>query len=218
MKINEFLPSSEILILDDVLTIPEIITVQKSFLSPNFPWFFPDTSRFNKEKNNFDFYTSSPEYIESETNENTVDGLQLCHVHVLNQSVTSGNISLEHIQFLVNKICKKLNVSMEIFRIKSNCQFKQTYKHNAHNYSHRDYIYQDHLVMIYYVNDSDGNTKIFKEDSRYDILSEIEPKAGRFVIFNGNHNHAGSHPKLNDYRIVVNFNISNVYLPSEQPK
>ena len=218
MKIDEFLPTNKILILDDVLTISEILTIQNAFLNINFPWFFPDTGRFNKEKNNFDFYTSKPEYIDSDSNENTFEALQLCHVHILNQNTAINNISSQPIQFLANKICKKLNVQMEFFRVKSNCQFKQTYKHNAHNYSHIDNTYRDHLVMIYYVNDSDGNTKIFKENTKYDILSEIEPKAGRFIIFNGNHYHAGIHPKLNDYRIVVNFNIGKIYLPSEQPE
>ena len=108
MKINEFLPTNKILILDDVLTISEILTIQNAFLNINFPWFFPDTGRFNKEKNNFDFYTSQPEYIDSDNNENTFEALQLCHVHVLNQNIVGNNISSQSIQFLANKICKKL--------------------------------------------------------------------------------------------------------------
>jgi hypothetical protein len=54
------------------------------------------------------------------------------------------------------------------------------------------------MVLIYYVNDSDGPTFVFPEAT--------EPKKGRFLLFK-NTNHAGSYPIKNSMRIVINFNL-----------
>ena len=208
MNLNEFISPDKILILDDVLSPTEITSMEGIFLSNSFPWYFPVMSReYNTKTNNFNYYTCSPAYANRHGDEDTFEAPQLVHEFVYDGHVMDKNTYC--VDFLIDKICKKFNKKFDFTRIKANCQFKQHYNDNAHNTRHRDQNFADHLVMIYYVNSSDGNTKIFKEDT-YDILGDVEPKAGRFVIFNGMHNHAGIHPKLNDYRIVINFNIVNI--------
>lgn len=208
MTPSEFLSTDKILVLDDILSPTEITSIEEIFLSSYFPWYFPLMSReYNTKTNNFNYYTCSPAYANSHADKNTFEAPQLVHEFVYEGNATSKNIYC--IDFLIDKICKTFNKKFNFTRIKANCQFKQQYNDNAHNTRHRDQNFLDHLVMIYYVNNSDGNTKIFKEDA-YDILGEVEPKAGRFVIFNGLNSHAGIHPKLNDYRILINFNIVNI--------
>ena len=56
--------------------------------------------------------------------------------------------------------------------------------------------------LLYYVNDSDGDTKFFDND--YNQIQSVTPKKGRSVFFNSNLLHAGSNPIKNDVRIVVN--------------
>ena len=60
-----------------------------------------------------------------------------------------------------------------------------------------------HFTMLYYVNDSDGPTKIFEEES----VVEIEPKKGRVLFMSGDTLHCGSSPIESDKRILINFNF-----------
>lgn len=61
-----------------------------------------------------------------------------------------------------------------------------------------------HTVLLYYVNDADGNTVFF--DNSGNIIKEVEPKRGRLVIFDGSIYHAAGIPKKS-HRSVVNFDI-----------
>lgn len=76
---------------------------------------------------------------------------------------------------------------------------------------------QEHLVVLYYVNDSDGPTKLYKNttDTTHpdwgskitgDPIKIVDPKQGRVVIFNGKRFHAGSYP-TKDVRCIINFNV-----------
>jgi hypothetical protein len=58
------------------------------------------------------------------------------------------------------------------------------------------------IVVLYYVNDSDGPTRIFKDGAAI----EIEPKKGHYVMFD-NEMHAASFPAQHDTRVVINYNI-----------
>jgi hypothetical protein len=74
----------------------------------------------------------------------------------------------------------------------------------------------DHLVILYYVIDSDGDTIIYENTFKgYDNVpyfnelkekQRITPKAGRVVIFNGKHWHTAEQPKDN-VRCIINYNI-----------
>jgi hypothetical protein len=76
-----------------------------------------------------------------------------------------------------------------------------------------------HLVVLYYVLDSDGDTiivnKQFEEETGidillnytdYEVLHRITPKQGRAVIFNGNYYHTAEQP-TNGIRCIINFNL-----------
>tara|TARA_Y100000004_G_scaffold197178_1_gene270226 strand:+ start:2246 stop:2833 length:588 start_codon:yes stop_codon:yes gene_type:complete len=79
-----------------------------------------------------------------------------------------------------------------------------------------DSIY--HMVLLYYVNDSTGDTYLFEEfheeNTDIDLISPdkltikdtVTPKKGRVLIFNGLRYHSSSRPKLNN-RIVINYNL-----------
>ena len=68
-----------------------------------------------------------------------------------------------------------------------------------------------HWAMIYYVNDSDGDTilldKTYPDWANAVELHRIAPKKGRAILFDGGHYHCGTAPTRHDVRVVLNYNF-----------
>ena len=74
---------------------------------------------------------------------------------------------------------------------------------------HIDIMDKNHIVGLYYVVDSDGDTIIYnerKESKTYTIRQKVTPKQGRIVIFDGGLYHTAEQP-LNNTRCIINYNI-----------
>ena len=74
---------------------------------------------------------------------------------------------------------------------------------------HIDIMDKNHIVGLYYVVDSDGDTIIYnerKESKTYTIKQRVTPKQGRIVIFDGGLYHTAEQP-LNSTRCIVNYNL-----------
>lgn len=75
---------------------------------------------------------------------------------------------------------------------------------SEHNNIHTD-APSPHIVCLYYVNDSDGNTFLFDNDGKT-VIESIQPKKNRIVLFDGRIKHCGS-PPTKSKRAVINFNL-----------
>ena len=67
----------------------------------------------------------------------------------------------------------------------------------------------EHVVVLYYVVDSDGDTIIYNERTQspsYTEKQRVSPKQGRVVIFEGGQYHTAQQPS-NGTRCIVNYNL-----------
>jgi hypothetical protein len=154
-------------------------------------------------------YKITTSNIPNNIDANTVEAFQFCHLFADNNS-RSGKFYVA--DFIMKKLSEKVELSEYnyVHRIKANFQSRFLSDSNCYNTPHYDSP-DKHLVIIYYANNSDGDTFIFENDTYpLKVKQRVSPKAGRFLIFNGNQLHAGIHPKINDYRIVINFNLMSV--------
>lgn len=122
---------------------------------------------------------------------------------------------------IVENFQERSNMKINNFlRIKINLQVPV--KGNTpekYNGAHID-RFEPHQTLIYYLNDSDGDTVIF--DKLYNIgddyvkdssmslpiKTRIKPVANTLLHINGFQYHSGSNPINNDIRITINFNFN----------
>jgi len=63
-----------------------------------------------------------------------------------------------------------------------------------------------HYVCLLYLLDSDGNTVLYQPDSNL-VLTEVQPKKNRLLIFDGALYHSSSPPSKHEHRIIGNYNF-----------
>ena len=113
---------------------------------------------------------------------------------------------------LINKFCKKHNIKYNsIGRLKFNVT---PWVENATSlYPHVDKS-TPHLIFLYYVHDSDGDTVLYNErftgqviKPPLTIMKSITPKRGAAFVVDGRHFHAITPPKAHSVRSVINANL-----------
>ena len=104
----------------------------------------------------------------------------------------------------------------DIMRVKLNNQTRSNnpnYDTNTHNEIHIDHV-EYHKTIVYYINDSDGDTFLF--DQKYDpnrthydckTVGRVTPKQNRLVCFDGLRYHAPSNPVYYPRRYIMNINF-----------
>jgi len=124
----------------------------------------------------------------------------------------------DSIKQIVNNCNKKINQKGDIIEARSFLQLplNTDFAGTGIDTPHLD-RFEPHLVFLYYVCDSDGDTIIYdyKTEKEGDVpffedvkeLKRITPKQGRVVIFDGLYWHTAEQPKK-DVRCILNFNIS----------
>jgi hypothetical protein len=131
-----------------------------------------------------------------------VNPLPVSFQHVFKSSTVMSNW-YGNFSKIPQTVLRKLNINLvDILqaRLFITVPHKTSLKHYA---PHTD-LECEHLALIYYVNDSDGNTVFF--DDKNKIIESVTPKKGRIVLFDGHHLHAGGFPS-NNPRCIVNYNL-----------
>jgi hypothetical protein len=142
---------------------------------------------------------------------NTKESIQFTH-----NLFTDGRFESEYVEY-IQKIMKALEekegiVCTTLYRAKCNL-IPQDVSFGANEYHppHIDSkdITDNTYTLVYYVNNSDGDTFVFNEkyDDEFENLTIAHrqtPKEGCGLLFKSNMYHASSSPVINDYRAVIN--------------
>jgi hypothetical protein len=137
---------------------------------------------------------------------NTEDVPQFIHI------VDSNSRDMMIISPLIYRLVEIVGHEVTFIRIKANLlwpdqRFKNT---DLYHIPHVDHGRDDAKTLIYYVNDSDGDTIIFKnrwngeDPGKLVVDQKIRPKSGDAILFDSNIYHASSSP-TEGIRSVINF-------------
>ena len=195
---DDILQGNTHLIIDDLIADSFANKILSDLTNPFFPWYLSRT-----------LLTVSPNEFEIAKQDyaNIQEYIAFVHVFFSNDdgNTVRNSESAPLAEDLFRAILEKLNLNTgEILRVKANFQTQHRSKINGtHNTPHVDNE-TPHYTGIYYVNDCDGDTFLFDGTKE---IAKISPKKGRIVIFDGKTLHAGSHPYLSDFRMVINFNF-----------
>lgn len=101
-------------------------------------------------------------------------------------------------------------------RIKANLLVPNGSSTTQYNPPHIDYGNKNYMSMVYYVNESDGDTRLFNEsvsqgNNNLSLLHSQPPKKGSAIIFPSTRFHSSSNPINYDNRCVINlvFTVTN---------
>ena len=135
------------------------------------------------------------------------------YVEYIDGESVGKKLTIFHHLFLdmLKKVCRKMVIrNINVLQGRSFLQFPLNLKDKTVDTPHVD-LQQEHLVALYYVCDSDGDTIIYNErhepaDKVYTVKQRVTPKQGRMVLFDGSLYHTAEQPEHN-VRCVVNYNL-----------
>ena len=189
----------EILVIDDFISLEyqEKIKQELLGLENNFPWIYTED------------VTGAGDY---DSQHRAALGHQ--YVEIDNDDVSEITSVYHHLFTpMLSKACQHLKMpEVEVLQGRSFLQFPlKNIDTSVVDTPHIDLDEGDeHIVVLYYVIDSDGDTIIYNErteSSSYTEKQRVSPKQGRVVIFEGGQYHTAQQPQ-NGTRCVVNYNLS----------
>lgn len=138
--------------------------------------------------------------------DNIVDSFQFSHLfYHSGAAMPTYNL----VEPLIRNVTARLNIGhYHIDRVKANLTTKHDFSPEKYQIPHVDTTPPCRSI-IYYVNDSDGDTVMFNERcgetfNKFTIKKQSKPVKGSIFAFDGSHYHAGRFPRENKTRIVIN--------------
>ena len=185
-------------VFDDIIDKSLQEKIKSTLFSNNFPWYFlPDIT--SKEKEN-----------------------QSRHgfLHLFVDDNIENSEFYTTIRPILDNTAGKLKLILpEAIKCRSFLQLPLSLKDDTVDNAHVD-MDAPHIVFLYYVIDSDGDTIIYdkkwekgtmamnsEETAKLLIKKKITPKQGRVVVFDGRYWHTAEQPK-NSKRCVINSDIT----------
>ena len=180
---------NEVHIFDDIIDLNYQEQIKTTLLENDFPWYY--------------IHDVTNPYV----NKQQSPGFQHNLVLEYGQENSPHHILFEN---LIKICCAKFNrQSVEVIKGRCFLQLPLNLKNNDVDMPHTD-THHNHIVILYYALDSDGDTIIYNEkikSDNYTVKKRVTPKQGRVVIFDGGLFHTAEQP-INNTRCIVNYNVN----------
>ena len=194
-------------VIDNFLPNDQFVKLSSYLLSQEFPWFYTEHVSLDPIDNNI----KNKEAVET-------DG----YAHLF----YDRDLRLEAVTNVVmedfnNQIQNRFGITYDdIIRSRASIKHpKIGYTEENYNLPHVDY-FMPHLSLIYYLNDCDGDTRIFEEKftpvpagpnlgisyDTFTVKDRVSPKANRLLVINGLKYHTASNPIKSKRRVIININ------------
>lgn len=123
---------------------------------------------------------------------------------VIKNGQLNSSIYIDNFRELLIEIFKLVNINnVGLHRLQVNFLPRIiTTNDEMNNAIHIDEQNENFYTLLYYVNDADGNTQFFDDDKN--LIDEVQPEQGKFIIFKSNQLHAAGIPIKYKKRIVIN--------------
>lgn len=192
---------------DDLVQPPVADEIERTFLSRGFPWYFyPNVNNSippEARQNHPTIITDESRYEES---------FGFSHLLFPTEQLNSPWMHYPKLLFeaFLNRYRLRPN---RVLRIKANLLVRTASPEAQRPFAPHVDLPTPHWVMIYYVNDSDGDTVILDKTypaadrANATVLHTVSPKKGRAILFDGRHYHCGTCPARHDTRVVFNYDF-----------
>jgi len=188
-------------VFDDIIdkSLQEKIKLTLLKSGSNFPWFFLD---------------------DITTDEASTSQLRPGFFHLFCENFIDNSEFYSMIRPIVDNVAGKLKLKLpRTIKSRTFLQVPLSLKDHTVDNAHID-MNEPHVVFLYYVIDSDGDTIIYdkkwksgsrdmnsKQTAKLLIKKKITPKQGRVVVFDGRYWHTAEQPK-HSKRCVINNNVT----------
>ena len=199
----------EYVVIEDFLPVPLKDKIEILF-SKDLPWYYSERTVGFADLMNGDY-----------GNDLIKETYQFNHPVLVNDRYMSSpeinDRCLEVLRYLEIYLERKIT---KIGRIKANLTLPNNWDKENYHPPHFDDVEKDAFTLVYYINDSDGDFRIFDKvaverftskeqvlDSYKDIncLARISPKKGKAALVPSNVMHSGSCPITANKRMMINF-------------
>ena len=189
----------EIIVIDDFISLgyQEKIKQELIGLDNNFPWHYTEDVTGAGDYDSQHRPALGHQYVEFD-DDNDISEITSVYHHLFTP--------------LLGKACQYLKMpETEVIQGRSFLQFPlKNIDTSVEDTPHIDLDEgEEHIVVLYYVIDSDGDTIIYNERTQsltYTEKQRVTPKQGRVVIFEGGQYHTAQQPTKGT-RCIVNYNL-----------
>jgi hypothetical protein len=198
-------------IFDDLLPNGLTDRLENMLLSKEFSWYALDNLSLGDQEKKYSFtYSDNYRYIDTYGMSSLIYKDDIWY-----DPYGLYMMSRQIIDYVLDETNLKLN---RILRIKANFLTQNpdhSFDEMCINFPHLD-NYHEHKVLVYYVNDSDGDTVLFNERYKPSDIggnvhltteARVTPKKGRILMFDGLQYHTSQNPINSKHRCVLNINF-----------
>jgi hypothetical protein len=202
----------DIVIIDNIIPEPTQKRFNQYVATPDFSW--DDYNHINSAGMYRLAYKINPLDV---TVVPTDSLIRLCYFNDGRQEKMLNETIYQLGQSILDEYCKHTGKKIiDIIRMKINNQRQSALEYNANccNEIHIDNESIKNRTLVYYINDSDGDTFLFDKFWEPDIdifdvktIARVKPKRGTIVAFDTDRFHAPSNPIFYQRRYILNINF-----------